>query len=192
MMAKSIKEFNDIPVEDIIQLLYPPTHLNQSEQSNASDNIKLNKEKKIKLNMYKAYNVIPESFTLIDMLYIPCSINQEYITAFIDTGAETNIMNEKTAMLCGLHEIIDNTWTSTLVGIGTQTSIGRIHYVEIIIGYNIVSCGFTIVKDGPNVLIGLNTMLRHGCVLDLNKRKISIGQNEIFFLQKKEILRDGI
>ena len=51
------------------------------------------KEITIQKNYELAYQTIPESFIPIEMLYFDCLINGFPVKAFIDTGAQSSIMN---------------------------------------------------------------------------------------------------
>lgn len=162
--------------------------LNNNNTLQINNETQEEKEKKDLINNYaKAYEIIPESFIPVDMIYIPCSIGNKYIPAFVDTGAQINIMNIETAVKCGLGPLINKDIETEMVGVGKQTSLGKIFYVEVTIGTNIIPCSFTISHGGPSIIIGLNTLLRHQCILDLGKKSLIIGNDTIHFLQEKNL-----
>ena len=43
----------------------------------------------------------PESFIKVHMLYIPATINNVHISAFVDSGAQTTIISKAVAQKCG-------------------------------------------------------------------------------------------
>jgi DNA damage-inducible protein 1 len=101
---------------------------------------------------------------------------------FIDTGAQITVMNSKTVEKGGLTDLIDSKCTGQVVGVGTQQMLGRIHCVEMFVGSHALSCSFTILDNGPDIIFGLNMMLSHGCKLDLKDKYIEIGNEKIQFL----------
>jgi len=142
------------------------------------------KDDQIIKNLEKAYNQIPESFIKVDMLYIPCQINGVDIKAFIDTGAQMSIMSQNIAVICGVDQIIDNKYKGEAVGVGKSKIIGKIHLVDIVVRGNILPCSFTILENNSiDLLLGLDMLLSHGCILDLKKRKLIINGNEIDFVK---------
>lgn len=181
-------EFNydDLPYEAILNALLMQD--DKKEREKKKQKMEQLKKDIIQKNYEKAYEIIPESFFRVEMIYVPCSVGGKYITAFVDTGAQINIMNINTALNCKLGDLIDQESQTELVGVGTDTSLGKIHYSELVIGRSIVSCSFTVVAGGPDIIIGLNTLIRHKCVLDLGKKKMIIGDDEVNFLSGKNIL----
>ena len=164
------------------------TSINTSNSTNANASAK--ELTLIDKNKMKAYELIPESLFRVEMIYIPCCINNQYITGFVDTGAQINIMNINTVINCGLGDLLDEEHQTQLVGVGTQVSLGKIHYAEIVIGTSIVSCSFTVTTNGPDIILGLNTLLRHKCILDLGNKTLQINNDKVHFLLKKDVVND--
>lgn len=149
-------------------------------------------EKLVTQDYIKAHDETPEFFIPIKMLYISCTINDQYITAFIDTGAQISIMNLETATKCGLCDRIDTKHTSRIIGAGDQSqeAVGNLYHVEMILGQYIVPCNFTVLKKGTNIIIGLNFMRAHKILLDVGQNMLKIGNQEISFLNPDSIV-DG-
>ena len=88
-------------------------------------------EIEIQKNYEKAYETIPESFFPINMLYFQCSINGHLIKAFIDTGAQSSIMNLDLTKKIGCEKLIDKKYKGKAVGVGSQPILGKIHLLDI-------------------------------------------------------------
>ncbi len=147
----------------------------------------MKKEKVWSENYMMAYELIPESFTKIDMLYIPCQINGVDIKVFIDTGAQVSVMNRETVIKCDIEHLVDKRCQTEVVGVGSQHSLGRIHCVDMYIGSHALPCSFTVLENGPDIIFGLNMMLSHGCKLDLENKYIEIGDEKIPFLSGADV-----
>jgi len=147
----------------------------------------IKKDEIIDKNYIKAYETIPESFFQVPMIYIPAQINDVYQPFFIDTGAQTSVMSLDIAEKCGLSDLIDRKYKGELVGVGSCKILGRVHYIEVVIGSYMLPCSFTIMESSDKgkpieVIFGLDMMSRHKCILDLGKRNISIGDISVEFL----------
>ena len=151
-------------------------------------------EKLVMEDYVKAHDETPEFFIPIKMLYIPCTINDQYITAFIDTGAQISVMNLETAVKCGLYERIDTKHASQIIGVGNQShkAVGNLYHVEIILGQYIVPCNFTVLRKGTNIIIGLNFMRAHKVLLDVGQNMLKIGNQEVSFLNPNDIMDESI
>lgn len=146
-------------------------------------------ESQIEEDYMRAYEETPQFFFPVSMIYVPIIINDEYITAFVDTGAQVSIMNYETAVRCGLAHRIDTKAQGTVVGVGTQKALGYVYHVELIIGDCCLPCNFMILQNAPNIIIGLNVMKAHSIVLDIGQEKMTIGhmKHSVDFLQSKDV-----
>ena len=146
-------------------------------------------EKLVTEDYIKAHDETPEFFIPTKMLYIPCTIRDQYITAFIDTGAQISVMNLETAVKCGLYERINTQNASKIIGVGDQShqAVGTLYHVEMILGQYIVPCNFTVLRKGTNIIIGLNFMRAHKVLLDVGQNILKIGSQEIPFLNPNDI-----
>lgn len=145
-------------------------------------------------NYRKAYDRIPELFFPVHMLYVPIAVGDHYITAFVDTGAAVSIMNEKTALLCGLEPLIhrDDAHRTMMVGVGSQRALGKLYYAEVEVGGVVFECGFTVMKDSADVMIGLDILKLHRCQIDLGTKRLIFGQGaaSVPFLESGDV-HDG-
>ena len=144
---------------------------------------------KIEKNYEEAYKIIPESFFPVDMLYFRCSINGNYIEAFVDTGAQMSIMSESCAEKCGLSDLIDYRYKGEARGVGKQTILGKIWLVDIDIGDGqSIPCSFTVLKDMDiDMIFGLDMLNSHRANINLNDRKIEIGKIKIAIIKKGSV-----
>lgn len=134
-------------------------------------------------NYTLAMNTIPESFIPVNMLYIKGKINDTELDIFVDTGAQVSIMSLKLAKDLGVDYLIDHFCEGTLVGVGSKKMSGKIHYLDIQLGNFNLPCGFTIIdSDDIKIMLGLNSMLSLGCVLDLKNKKMIFNNYEVKFL----------
>lgn len=134
-------------------------------------------------NYALAMNTIPESFIPVNMLYIKGKINDNELDIFVDTGAQVSIMSLKLARELGVDYLIDHFCEGTLVGVGSKKMSGKIHYLDIQLGNFSLPCGFTIIdNDDIKIMLGLNSMLSLGCILDLKNKKMIFNNYEVKFL----------
>jgi len=152
-----------------------------------NDNLEL-----VKKDYLKAYEEIPEFFFPINMLYIPCQIEGNYCTAFVDTGAQVSVMSLDMAKKCGLEERIDKQYNGIVKGVGEQQMIGKLYYVIVSFDYCEIPCSFIILENSPDIMIGINMMKCHRMELDFGKHvmKIPVGNSkiEIEFLDPADVL----
>lgn len=141
--------------------------------------------KQIEHDYFEADKHIPQFFVNVNMLYVPCQINGQYIEAFIDTGAQITIMNLKTAKRCGLAKRINTKRAHLLKGVGEQISLGEIYNVDILFGTYIITCNFTVMEGEHDIMFGLNTMKCHRIQLDFSSNDMKIPTSEKDFLKIK-------
>jgi len=153
----------------------------------------LDTKTKIEKNHAAAYEIIPESFFQVDMLYFQCSINGQNLEAFVDTGAQMSIMSEACAIKCGLNDLIDYRYKGEARGVGSQTILGKIWLVDIDIdNYDkSIPCSFTILKEiHIDMIFGLDMLSSHRANINLGKRQIEIGDFHIPIIKKPKLFID--
>lgn len=146
--------------------------------------------KNIDQNMELAMETQPESFGSVIMLYINCRVNGHEVKAFVDSGAQATIMSQAAAERCGIMRLVDQRWAGIAKGVGTQKIIGRVHMAQIQIEKDYLTSSFSILEEQPmDMLLGLDMLKRHQCVIDLKKSVLVIGTtgSETHFLPESEL-----
>lgn len=148
------------------------------------------RQEQIDENMQLAYEIAPESFTSVNMLYINIKVNGVLVQAFVDSGAQSTIISPKLAEKCGISRLIDKRFIGEARGVGSQKIEGKIHSVPIAIGDSDthIPCSFIVIDTHVDLLFGLDMLRRHKCVLDLERDVLVVGGNiETKFLHELEI-----
>ncbi|KAG8201642.1 hypothetical protein JTE90_012709 [Oedothorax gibbosus] len=143
-------------------------------------------------NMEAAIEYHPESFGQVTMLYINCKVNGSHVRAFIDSGAQTTIMSQACAERCGIMRLVDRRWSGYAKGVGVQKILGRVHLGHIQINDVFLQSSFSILEDqAMDMLLGLDMLKRHQCVIDLRRNVLVIGTTgaETPFLSESELPR---
>jgi len=140
-------------------------------------------------NMEHAVEHAPEVFGHVVMLYINCKVNGHVVKAFVDSGAQMTIMSQACAERCGIMRLVDRRFSGIAKGVGTQKILGRIHLAQLEIEKNYFATSLSVLEDQPmDMLLGLDMLRRHQCVLDLHKNILRIGNLvETNFLHESEL-----
>lgn len=144
----------------------------------------------IESNMADAIEFMPEAFGQVHMLYIKCKVNGYPIDAFVDSGAQSTIMSKACAERCNVTRLIDSRWSGIAQGVGTQKILGRIHLCQVQIENDFLSSSFNVLEQQPmDMLLGLDMLKRHQCVIDLKDNILRIGTTgtETKFLIESEL-----
>ena len=128
----------------------------------------------------EAYENYPELFVPTKMLYIHGEINNRPIEIFVDTGAQTTIISKRLVEKCGLMKDLDHRLTGMVVGVGTQRSLGKIWKMFIKIKGRFFVLSATVLQNfDHDLLLGLDMMKRHHCVIDLFKMCLIFGRENV-------------
>ncbi|KAK3587325.1 hypothetical protein CHS0354_011307 [Potamilus streckersoni] len=156
-------------------------------QDSIAEEIRL---KNIEQNMENAIEYMPETFGQVVMLYVNCIVNKHPIKAFVDSGAQMTIMSQECAVRCNIMRLVDTRWAGIAKGVGTQRILGRVHIGEIQIGSAVLPSSFSILENQPmDMLLGLDMLKRHQCIIDLKRNVLVIGTTgeEAPFLPESEL-----
>lgn len=152
--------------------------------------LELIRQDQINKNMELAYDITPESFTSVSMLYIKIKVNNQPVQAFVDSGAQQTIISPRLAEKVGIDRLIDRRFVGEARGVGSTQILGKIHSVPISIGESEIQipCSFMVIDTQVDLLFGLDMLKRHKCVIDLAGNKLVVGSNvETHFLPDNEI-----
>lgn len=150
------------------------------------------RHQQIEENLQLAYDISPESFVSVNMLYIKLRINGFETYALVDSGAQQTIIHPKLAEEFKILNLIDKRFAAMTLGVGTAKSEGRIHSVAVSLGdTNLeVPCSFTVVETHVGILLGLDMLRRHKCCIDLGYDALLVGDRRIKFLNESEIVKN--
>ena len=146
------------------------------------------KRKNIQDNIESAMENNPESFARVIMLYVPIEVNNQQLTAFVDSGAQSTIMSLELARRCDLEHLIDTRFAGMAIGVGTQPIIGRVHSAKIKIGDAVLVCSFTILKESSiDLLLGLDQLKRHAMSINLSANCLELYNKKVSFLSEHQL-----
>lgn len=174
-------------------------HLNSSDASSGTKieglrrNLSnLDKEEQIVENKLLAYEYMPEAFTRMTMLYIPCKMNGISTFAFIDTGAAICVISEKVARESKLIELMDVKFAGVAKGVGTSKILGRIHMAQLQLGSEFFPISINVLDSISSwgLLIGLDFIRRHRCTLDFLEHSFNINSQKIKFLNDADVIKN--
>ncbi|KAJ3431842.1 aspartyl protease ddi-related [Anaeramoeba flamelloides] len=149
-------------------------------------------QKNIDENRDMAFKYSPELFVRVEMLYVPCEINNVPILAFVDSGAQSTIMTQACAKRCGITRLLDKRFQGTAVGVGSSKILGKIHLTKMKIGKTFFNTSITVLEQGGiDFLFGLDMLKRHRAHIDLENNVLKIRNESVKFLNSREMLKLG-
>ncbi|GET85416.1 DNA-damage inducible protein DDI1-like protein [Leishmania tarentolae] len=145
-------------------------------------------QQQIDENLANALEYTPEVFAKVTMLYVPCTINQVPIKAFVDSGAQNSIMNKRTAERCGLMRLVDVRMRGVAVGVGQQEICGRIHMAPVNLAGLHMPFAFYVIEDqAMDLIIGLDQLRRHEMIIDLKQNCLTFDHVNVPFLPECQL-----
>mmetsp|Transcript_39792 Transcript_39792/g.84826 ORF Transcript_39792/g.84826 Transcript_39792/m.84826 type:complete len:158 (-) Transcript_39792:515-988(-) len=127
----------------------------------------------------------PEAFVPVPMLYVPCSLNDVALKAFVDTGAQMTVMNVKCAQRCNLLHLVDKRFKGVAAGVGVAALHGRVHMATLRFKRTAVDISITVMDmmGGPELLLGLDLMRKYQATIDLGRNALMIGGEAVPFVE---------
>jgi hypothetical protein len=145
-----------------------------------------------KEQLTKAMTEMPEAFIRSHMLYIKLKINGVETIGFVDSGAQITTISSAHAQKFNLGQKIDKAYATVIRGVGgEQVSDGRIHSADMELNGHVFPAPLNVLQRfGEDILIGLDTLRRHGACIDLGKNVLRLGTGpqsvEVPFLNERQ------
>lgn len=126
-------------------------------------------------NMFRAMEANPEAFATVDMLYVAVTINGKTFPLLVDTGAQRTIISPQLVETLKIGHLIDRRFLGMAQGVGTGKMEGRIHNIDMEIGYMQCDASFVVLDVGAvGGLLGLDWLRKHNVCVDLQKNGLVI------------------
>ncbi|KRZ67571.1 Protein DDI1 -like protein 2 [Trichinella papuae] len=190
LQSGNIEEFQRLMQSFGLPNFIPPSAndlMNAEAQRRIEDSIM---QQNIDHTLQHAIEHVPESFARVVMLFIKCKVNGQEVKAFVDSGAEASIMSVKFAEKCNILRLVDKRFRGVAKGVGTCAVIGRIHMAQLQIGNDFFPISLMVVEeDLVDMMLGLDMLKRHQCVIDLRQNCLVIGTTGVSapFLMEHEL-----
>lgn len=145
-------------------------------------------QRQIDENLAYAYENNPEAFISFSLLFITCKINNTPIKAMIDTGAQISILPLAIAQKCHVDYLIDKRYRTVTLGVGAQTSVGRIHALSVMVGDTVWTNPFSVLEGTlDHCILGVDWLTKNRATISLEKMTLSISGTVVKF---EEIPKD--
>lgn len=139
-------------------------------------------QKQIEDNLAYAYENNPEAFVPFSLLFITCKINNIPVKAMIDTGAQISILPLAIAKQCNVDYLIDRRWKTVTMGVGAQTTVGRIHALAVKVGETVWSNPFSVLEGTLNhCILGVDWLTKNRATVSLESMTLSISGTVVPF-----------
>lgn len=141
----------------------------------------------IEMNRELAYENIPEALIQVQMLYVKIEVNNSFVNAFVDSGAQATIMSVACAERCNLMRLVDTRYEGMAKGVGTAKIIGRVHMCQMKFGNTFLPLSLTILENNDvDFLLGLDMLRRYRATLDLGHNSLKIENEELPFITPEQ------
>ncbi|KAK8858026.1 Nuclear receptor-interacting protein 3 [Tritrichomonas musculus] len=139
-------------------------------------------QRQIDENLAYAYENNPEAFISFSLLFITCKINNTPIKAMIDTGAQISILPLAIAQKCHVDYLIDKRYRTVTLGVGAQTSVGRIHALSVMVGDTVWTNPFSVLEGTlDHCILGVDWLTKNRATISLEKMTLSISGTVVKF-----------
>lgn len=150
-----------------------PGELSSDYQHGLEQRIAAERLHQLEQDTYEHY---PELFVPTEMLFVHGRVGAAETEVFVDTGAQTTIMRREFAERANVMKNVDRRYAITVSGVGSQKALGRIWQLPLEMNGRLFLLSCTVLEDfAHDVLLGLDMMKRHRCVIDLHGFSLSFG-----------------
>lgn len=158
-----------------------PLNLNSAFDPEAQKKIEAHiRQERLNQLQNNAFENYPELFIPTQMLFIMGKVGKIPVEIFVDTGAQVTIISRAFAEKSNLMKDVDVRKSGIVKGVGTQTSLGKMYMLELFIEERCFILSATVLENfDHDILLGLDMMKRHRCVIDLFKNEISFGHEQV-------------
>jgi hypothetical protein len=132
------------------------------------------------------YNLL--SHISYSLCYVRGYVSGFVVKIMLDSGAQTSVMSSSIVSLLGIGDKIDTRYRGQARGVGTSTITGCIIGLEFQMNHLNVQNNFKVMEmDDHMILLGMDFLTHHDCVLDIRGKKLIMDNNTIPFLNEYEI-----
>ncbi|KAI5074843.1 hypothetical protein GOP47_0010804 [Adiantum capillus-veneris] len=141
-------------------------------------------QKNIHDNWLEAMEHYPEVFAKENYtsLFVDMVVNDVPVKACVDSGAAISTMSYSWAERCGLLRLLDTSYAGFAVGVGVAPILGRVHAAPIELEGRLYLSSFIVLEHlEAGILLGLDMMRRHQCIIDLKDNVLRVGNGSQAF-----------
>jgi hypothetical protein len=173
---------NELLNEDIDENYNTTNTTNITNITNTTNTANINTQNDSINQLYQAsyemaLNTIPEMLIPINMIILNGEINDIPIKILLDTGASSSIIFNSAIEKLKLADLIDTEEKVELQGIGNETSLGRLWYVELKLDSNIYPISLIVSNSNINnfdMILGINFLQSYKALIDFKHRCLTL------------------
>lgn len=122
------------------------------------------------------------------LCYIRVYINGFVVRVMLDSGAQTSVMSSSMASLLGINHKVDTRYRGEARGVGTSVIVGCIVGLELQMNHINIKNNFKVMEMGDHIiLLGMDFLTHHDCILNIKQKKLVMDGYTITFLNEYEI-----